>query len=80
MISQEVGQGLPFWLPNGATIRRVLERYIVDKEVAKATNTSILHQLPQLNFIKLQVTGIITVKICSQQWIWEMVKPLSFVQ
>ena len=29
-----VGQGLPFWLPNGATIRRVLERYIVDKEVA----------------------------------------------
>ena len=34
MISQEVGQGLPFWLPNGATIRRVLERYIVDKEVA----------------------------------------------
>ena len=34
MISQEVGQGLPFWLPNGATIRRELERYIVDKEVA----------------------------------------------
>lgn len=25
MISQEVGQGLPFWLPNGATIRRTLE-------------------------------------------------------
>jgi len=34
MISQEVGQGLPFWLPNGATIRRELERYIVDKEIA----------------------------------------------
>ncbi len=34
MISQEVGQGLPFWLPNGATIRRVLERYITDKELA----------------------------------------------
>lgn len=34
MISQEVGQGLPFWLPNGATIRRILERYIVDMEVA----------------------------------------------
>ncbi|WP_019789222.1 threonine--tRNA ligase, partial [Streptococcus sobrinus] len=31
---QEVGQGLPFWLPNGATIRRILERYIVDMEVA----------------------------------------------
>ena len=34
MISQEVGQGLPFWLPNGATVRRVLERYIVDRELA----------------------------------------------
>ena len=28
--SQKVGQGLPLWLPNGATIRRVIERYIVD--------------------------------------------------
>lgn len=34
MISQEVGQGLPFWLPDGATIRRTLERYITDKELA----------------------------------------------
>lgn len=34
MISQEAGSGLPFWLPNGATIRRVIERYIVDKEVS----------------------------------------------
>lgn len=31
--SQLVGQGLPLWLPKGATIRRVIERYIVDKEV-----------------------------------------------
>ncbi|UQZ93842.1 threonine--tRNA ligase [Bacillus safensis] len=31
--SQKVGQGLPLWLPKGATIRRVIERYIVDKEV-----------------------------------------------
>ena len=29
-----VGKGLPMWLPNGATIRRTLERYIVDKEIA----------------------------------------------
>ena len=34
MISPEVGSGLPFWLPKGATIRRTLERYIVDKEVS----------------------------------------------
>lgn len=31
--SQKVGQGLPLWLPKGATIRRTIERYIVDKEV-----------------------------------------------
>lgn len=31
--SQEVGSGLPVWLPNGAAIRRTLERYIVDREV-----------------------------------------------
>jgi threonyl-tRNA synthetase len=30
--SQKVGQGLPIWLPKGATIRRIVERYIVDKE------------------------------------------------
>jgi threonyl-tRNA synthetase len=32
MNSQKVGQGLPLWLPKGATIRRIIERYIVDKE------------------------------------------------
>lgn len=34
MVSSEVGSGLPFWLPKGATIRRIIERYIVDKEVS----------------------------------------------
>ncbi|MEO1772830.1 threonine--tRNA ligase [Candidatus Enterococcus ferrettii] len=34
MISPEVGSGLPFWLPKGATIRREIERYIVDKELS----------------------------------------------
>ena len=34
MVSQEVGSGLPFWLPKGATIRRTIERYIVDKEIS----------------------------------------------
>lgn len=33
LISNEVGQGLPFWLPKGATIRRVIERYITDVEI-----------------------------------------------
>lgn len=34
MNTQAIGSGLPVWLPKGSTIRRVLERYIVDKEVA----------------------------------------------
>lgn len=34
MLSPEVGSGLPFWLPKGATIRRVIERYITDKEIS----------------------------------------------
>ncbi|MFO8069050.1 MAG: threonine--tRNA ligase [Alkalibacterium sp.] len=34
MLSPEVGSGLPFWLPKGATIRRIIERYITDKEIS----------------------------------------------
>ena len=32
MTHKLVGSGLPMYLPNGATIRRILERYIQDKE------------------------------------------------
>ncbi|HET6781682.1 MAG TPA: threonine--tRNA ligase [bacterium] len=31
--AEEVGQGLPLWLPRGATVRRILENYIVDLEL-----------------------------------------------
>lgn len=34
MFNKEVGLGLPFWLPKGATVRRIVERYIVDKELS----------------------------------------------
>ncbi|MBE3595581.1 MAG: threonine--tRNA ligase [Hydrogenibacillus sp.] len=30
--AKEVGQGLPLWLPGGAKVRRIIERYIVDLE------------------------------------------------
>ncbi len=33
MVDPDVGSGLPFWLPKGATVRRIIERYIVDKEL-----------------------------------------------
>jgi len=31
-VSDQVGAGLPLWLPKGATIRRLLEEYILEKE------------------------------------------------
>ena len=33
-VDPKVGAGLPYWMPKGATIRRIIERYIIDKEVA----------------------------------------------
>lgn len=33
--SETVGKGLPLWLPKGTTIRRVLERFIVDEELKR---------------------------------------------
>ncbi|MDE2218541.1 MAG: threonine--tRNA ligase [Patescibacteria group bacterium] len=35
MISEEVGKGLPLWLPNGAFIRRKMEDYMYQKELEK---------------------------------------------
>lgn len=32
--SDLVGSGLPLWLPKGATVRRTLERFIIDTEIA----------------------------------------------
>jgi threonyl-tRNA synthetase len=34
-VDDRVGPGLPIWLPDGATIRRELERFIVDEELAR---------------------------------------------
>ena len=34
-VDERVGAGLPLWLPAGATIRRELERFIVDEELAR---------------------------------------------
>ncbi len=33
--SDTVGKGLPLWLPKGATVRRELERFIVDEEIRR---------------------------------------------
>lgn len=65
------GQGLPFWLPNGATIRRELERYIVDKELVFAASMSIRRRWPLWNSTKLLATGSTIQKTCSLSWTWE---------
>ena len=38
MTHELVGSGLPIFLPNGAVIKRLLERYIVDKEIEQGYN------------------------------------------
>lgn len=35
VFSETVGKGLPLWTPKGATVRRELERYIVDEELKR---------------------------------------------
>jgi threonyl-tRNA synthetase len=34
-IDDRVGPGLPLWLPDGATVRREIERFVVDEELAR---------------------------------------------
>ena len=34
-VDDRIGPGLPLWLPDGATIRRELERFVVDEELAR---------------------------------------------
>ncbi len=71
MISQEVGQGLPFWLPNGATIRRTLEGYITDKESAFRLPARLYATFGFCRTLtRPQVTGIIIQKTCFQLWTW----------
>jgi len=35
ILSEEVGPGLPLWLPKGATVRRILEDFIYDEQVKR---------------------------------------------
>lgn len=35
LITDEVGQGLPLWLPNGATIRKTIEDFIYEEQVKR---------------------------------------------
>lgn len=51
-VDPEVGAGLPYWMPNGATVRRIIERYIIDKEVANGYQHVYTPVLANLNLYK----------------------------
>ncbi|MDE1506579.1 threonine--tRNA ligase [Ligilactobacillus salivarius] len=51
-VDPKAGAGLPYWMPNGATIRRVIERYIIDKEVAWGFQHVYTPVLANLNLYK----------------------------
>jgi threonyl-tRNA synthetase len=52
MISEEVGAGLPLWLPKGATIRRLLEEYILGVERAQGYQHVYTPNLAKLDLYK----------------------------
>lgn len=52
MVSDLVGKGLPMWLPKGATVRRILQRYITDKEVSLGYEHVVTPSLGSVNLYK----------------------------
>ena len=51
-IDETVGKGLPIWLPKGATIRRELERFIVDEEIKRGYNHVYTPDIARLELYK----------------------------
>ncbi|MGZ0075739.1 hypothetical protein ACVXZY_09590 [Staphylococcus aureus] len=62
---------MPLWLLYGATIRREIERYIVDKEVSMGYDHVLYTSMLMLIYTKHLVTGITIKKICSHQCSYE---------
>ena len=52
MFSDLVGAGLPLWLPAGARLRRQLERFIVDEEIARGYQHVITPELARLDLYR----------------------------
>ena len=52
MGSELVGAGLPLWLPNGATIRRQLENFVIDEELAAGYQHVITPDITQIDLYK----------------------------
>ena len=52
MFNDLVGRGLPIWLPNGFTLRRVLNDYIMNKEIALGYKHVMTPSLGNINLYK----------------------------
>lgn len=52
MFSDLVGRGLPMWLPKGFTLRRILNDYIMDKEIALGYKHVMTPSLGNVNLYK----------------------------
>jgi len=51
-IDEEVGPGLPQWLPKGAIIRRELERYMTDLEISEGYQYVVTAEVAKLDLYK----------------------------
>ncbi|GIT03723.1 MAG: hypothetical protein CM1200mP28_09820 [Deltaproteobacteria bacterium] len=69
-ISDEVGKGLPLWMPNGTVIRDELEKLAREKEFLADTNVYQLHISQEMICILLPGTCLITRKACFRRWKW----------
>ena len=52
VFSDVVGKGLPLWTAKGATIRRTLERFIIDEEIRRGYTHVITPDIASLNLFK----------------------------
>ena len=52
MVSEAIGPGLPLWLPKGAMVRSILERYIVDLERSQGYQHVYTPQLARTDLYK----------------------------
>ena len=52
MFSDLVGKGMPMWLPNGFTLRRILSDYIMNKEIALGYKHVMTPSLGNVNLYK----------------------------
>jgi hypothetical protein len=65
--SDAVGKGLPLWLPKGATVRRELERFIVDEEIRRGYLHVRTPDIAKLDLYKKSATTRTTRTVCMRR-------------